>query len=125
MATLQIKGLDPTLLDALKSRAKRERRSVSQQVIVIIQDYLWRPGYSPKEATEAFLAMTWADDRPAEEITKELRAQRHSGRRDKILSDINLLPPITRSLVGVLKNKPVSEEDHRRDLRKKLLKKPQ
>lgn len=40
---------------------------------------------------------------------------------EKAAPEIRSLPPITRSLVGVLKNRSVSEEDYRRHLREKHL----
>lgn len=43
MATLQIKSMDDQLYNALKIRAKAENRSLSQQVVMIIKDYLSNP----------------------------------------------------------------------------------
>ena len=44
MATLQVKGMDDRLYDALAARAAGENRSISQQVVTIIRDFLARPG---------------------------------------------------------------------------------
>lgn len=91
MATLQVKGMDPALYEALKARAKRDCRTVSQEVTYIVQQFLSRPGYSPRESTDAFIAMagTWEDGRSAEEIVKELRASRRSrsAQHNKMLED--------------------------------------
>ena len=43
MAILQVRDIDNNLYESLKSRAKREKRSVSQEVIKIIEDYLAQP----------------------------------------------------------------------------------
>lgn len=83
MATLQIKGMDDALYSALKKRAEMENRSVNQQVVTNLQDYLARPNVSARKATEEFLAIcgTWEDDKTAEEMIKEIRQSRRSGRR--------------------------------------------
>ena len=85
MATLQVKGLDDGLYKALAARAARDNRSISQEVVKMIQDFLSRPGNDSESATEAFLALagSWADERSAKEIAKELRLDRRSGRRFK------------------------------------------
>ncbi|MCX7011737.1 MAG: antitoxin [Candidatus Sumerlaeota bacterium] len=90
MATLQVKGMDAALYEALQARARQDHRTVSQEVTMMIQEFLVRPGPSPRVATEAFLAMagTWGDDRPAESIVKELRAARRGGRRARRLGDV-------------------------------------
>ena len=90
MATLQVKGIDEALYEGLQARARRDHRTVSQEVTMLIQEFLARPGPSSRAATEAFLAMagTWGDDRPAEVLVKELRASRRVGRRAKRLSDV-------------------------------------
>jgi len=83
MATLQVNDMDDGLYRALAACAAQENRSISEEVVVLIQDFLARPCPSSQAATEAFLAMagTWADDRSAEEIITELREQRCGGRR--------------------------------------------
>jgi plasmid stability protein len=83
MATLQVKGMDDDLYRALSARAVQERRSISQQVTTIIQDYLARRRGSAEETTAALLELcgTWVDDRPAEEIARDLSKARKSGGR--------------------------------------------
>jgi len=83
MANLQVKGLDDGLYRALAARAARENRSISQEVVTMLQDFLARPSSSSREATEAFLALagTWEDDRSAKEIAADIRRKRRSGRR--------------------------------------------
>jgi plasmid stability protein len=90
MATLQVKGMDDRLYEALAARAAGENRSISQEVVTIIRDFLARPGRSCRQSTEEFLALcaTWADDRPARVIVAELRRTRRSSRRHKEIQNV-------------------------------------
>ena len=83
MATLQVKGMDDDLYRALAARAAQERRSVSQQVTKIIQDFLARRRGSAEETTDALLELcgTWADDRTPDQIAKAIKRARKSGGR--------------------------------------------
>jgi plasmid stability protein len=90
MATLQVKGIDEELYRALGARAKRANRSISQQVVKLIQESLDRPGGSSENATHAFLALcgAWADPRSARAIAADLRRRRRSGRRFRGAGDV-------------------------------------
>jgi hypothetical protein len=83
MATLQVKGFDEALYKALGARAKRENRSISQEVVKLVQDFLARPGGSAEEATSAFLALcgSWEDKGSARQIAQDIRKGRRTGRR--------------------------------------------
>jgi plasmid stability protein len=83
MATLQVKGFDEALYKALGARAKRDNRSISQEVVKVIQDFLARPTGSAEEATRAFLALagSWEDGRSARQIAQDIRRRRHTGKR--------------------------------------------
>ena len=83
MATLQVKGVDEDLYKALGARAKRDNRSISQEVITLIQDFLARPGGSAEESTRAFIALcgSWNDARSAGEIVSSIRKSRRAGKR--------------------------------------------
>lgn len=83
MATLQVKGMDDALYQALAARAAQDNRSISQEVVTVIQDYLARPRSSVREANEAFLELcgAWADDRSAREIVADIRKHRRDSRR--------------------------------------------
>lgn len=83
MATLQVKGLDDGLYKALAARAARDNRSISQELVMLIQGYLNRPGGHFEQATEEFLALagSWADTRSAKTIAQEIRRKRRSARR--------------------------------------------
>ena len=77
MAVLQVRNMDDGLYEALGRRAAMENRSISQQVVEIVQRYL----ASPKQfecADDAVLALagSWEDERTAEEIVADIRKSR-------------------------------------------------
>jgi plasmid stability protein len=79
MATLRIKGIDEDLYRTLEARARRENRSINQQMVKLIQNSLGRSGGSAEEATRGFLALcgSWEDPR----IARGGRAGSVSGER--------------------------------------------
>ena len=83
MATLQVKGLDDRLYEALRARAAMDNRSVSQEVVVMIREFLSRPTQDPAQATRTALELagSWQDERTAAQIASDLRKARRSGRR--------------------------------------------
>jgi plasmid stability protein len=84
MANLQVKGLDDDLYRALGARAEMDNRSISQEVVTMIREFLGRPNNDPLEASRALmeLAGSWIDDKPAAEIARALRKARRSRKRD-------------------------------------------
>jgi plasmid stability protein len=87
VAILQVKGMDDALYKALGARAARDNRSISQEVVTVIEEFLARRGESPASATRAFLELagSWRDERSAKKIAGELRrARRNRGRRSRI-----------------------------------------
>ena len=85
MANLQIKGMDDDLYAQLKSLAVSENRSISQQVLFLLKLYLSRRHQLQENRTPAQVLLelsgSWEDDRPAEQIIKELKAGRKSSRK--------------------------------------------
>ena len=81
MAILQVRNMDDELYETLGRRAAMENRSISQEVIAIIQSHLSAPHYF-KEVDEAVLnlAGTWEDKRSAEEIVTDIRDRRATRR---------------------------------------------
>ena len=77
MAVLQVRNMDDRLYEALGRRAAMENRSISQQVIEIIQRYLSAPSQF-KCADDAVLELagTWEDERSADEIIADIRNSR-------------------------------------------------
>ena len=90
MANLQVKGIDDDLYRALKARADREHRSVSRQVIAIIEKHLATAGDDQRRGAADFLELagSWEDERSAEEIAREIRKARRSKGRNKRVTDV-------------------------------------
>jgi plasmid stability protein len=86
MATLQVKGMDDDLYEALKGRAKRDNRSITQEVVTMIRESLARSPVTPGRATRDLLALagSWEDARPPEDIARSIRGSRRSRRRSKV-----------------------------------------
>ncbi len=83
MATLQVRDIDDRLYDFLKVSAKMQNRSISQEVITIIQTYLNSDQKQNKNSTIEFLSLegAWVDDRSAEEIVKDIKQNRNQSSR--------------------------------------------
>jgi len=82
MATLQVRDIDDRLYNLLKSSAKRQNRSISQEVLTIIETYL-NSSVTPKNSTLEFLTLTgaWKDEKSAEDIIKDIRESRNQSSR--------------------------------------------
>ncbi len=78
MATLQVRSIDDQLYRALGARAAHDNRSISQEVVAIIKDYLSRPVTQHRNVTEEFLQLcgSWQDDRSEQEIAAGIRQSR-------------------------------------------------
>jgi len=83
MANLQVKDIDTRLYETLRSLATRQHRSISQEVIHILELYLASPRGSEKSPTEEFLKLcgAWTDDRSETAIAGEIRSGRRSSAR--------------------------------------------
>ena len=83
MAILQVRDIDDRIYDQLKKNAGKNRRSISQEVIHIIETYLSEPQKDRKNSTQEFLNLSgsWGDDRKPEEIILEMKSNRTSNRR--------------------------------------------
>ena len=80
MATLQVRSMDDRLYEALGRRAAMDNRSISQEVVMIVKEYLSAPDAHHKRKTESFLELagSWQDDRSAEEIIREVGKSRQN-----------------------------------------------
>jgi hypothetical protein len=78
MANLQVRDIDDRLYHYLRTAAKLKNRSISQEVITILQDHLNNSQNPASNATKEFVELSgaWKDDRPAEEIIKEIKNHR-------------------------------------------------
>lgn len=83
MAILQVRDIDDRLYSSLKEIAKKENRSLSQEVISIIEKYLSNPSVFAKNPTQAFLDLSdaWDDNRSASEIIKDIKNSRNKSSR--------------------------------------------
>ena len=82
MAVLQVRSMDDEMYQALGRRAKMDNRSISQEVISIIEQFLSSPiAQSPSTDEEALrLAGSWKDSRPPENIADSIREARSTHR---------------------------------------------
>ena len=85
MAILQVRDIDDRIYQNLKRIAAENRRSISQEVIYIIESYLSEPQRNRKNSTEEFLKLagSWGDERKAEAIISEIKNNRTANRRFK------------------------------------------
>jgi hypothetical protein len=83
MAILQVRDIDDRLYSSLKNLAKSENRSISQEVISILEKYLSNPVLFKNNPTREFLSLSgsWTDDRTADEIVKSLKKSRRNSKR--------------------------------------------
>jgi len=88
MANLQIKGIDEHIYAHIKKVAAAENRSVSQQILFLVKNYMTGRGGKHPEKTAAQtlleLSGSWDDDGSAEEIISEIKKGRiNSKKRSK------------------------------------------
>jgi len=89
MTTLHLEGIDSFFYSQIKQLAESENRSVSQQIVHVLKEYLAkekqiRQAHSPAEVLLE-LAGSWQDARDADEIISEIRSSRsNSSRFDQI-----------------------------------------
>jgi len=98
MANLQVKSINDDLYRSLGRRASMENRSISQEVVAILKDYLSSPSQQHSAAHDAFIGLCaqavdsgaasdhqkgknhpsndWIAESSSEELIKELRQQR-------------------------------------------------
>jgi plasmid stability protein len=83
MATLQVRDIDSELYDSLKKRAAGEHRSISQEVVMILEYHIHQPKELSADSTKSFLALcdSWHDDRSAQKIVTDLRKHRKQSPR--------------------------------------------
>jgi plasmid stability protein len=85
MANLQIKNIDEGLYEEIKRAASAENRSVSQQVLTLIRDYLAKRSQVSKLKTPAQVLLelsgTWEDERSAEEIVRDIKKARRNSKK--------------------------------------------
>ena len=85
MANLQIKNVEDNLYEEIKKLASAENRSVSQQVLFLVKEYLAKRKHltATKSPAQVLLELSgsWEDDRNAEQIVREIKSARKSSRK--------------------------------------------
>lgn len=83
MATLQVRDIDDRLYSYLRTLAKMQNRSISQEVVTIIEKYVNSTQNNFKNSTLEFLSLSgaWKDDRTPEEIISEIKKGRYQSSR--------------------------------------------
>jgi hypothetical protein len=83
MANLQVRDIDDRLYSSLKALARKENRSVSQEVVSILERHLANPLVYRDNPTKKFLELSgaWDDERSANEIINELKKSRRVSSR--------------------------------------------
>jgi predicted CopG family antitoxin len=85
MANLQIKGIDNELYEELKKLASEENRSVSQQTLFLIKDYLAKKQHVRALKTPAQVLLdlsgSWKDDQDAATIIAEIKRARRNSKK--------------------------------------------
>jgi len=86
MSALTLKSIPPDLLDRLRERAARDRRSLNREVLVLLERALADESPSLEERVRAqaaawsALAGQWRSDRPSQAEIGDLYAARTGGR---------------------------------------------
>lgn len=85
MANLQIKNIQDELYEEIKKLASAENRSVSQQVLFLVREYLAKRKHltAARSPAQVLLELSgsWEDDKNAEQIVKEIKSARKSSRK--------------------------------------------
>ena len=90
MANLQVRNIDENLYESIRVLASNEKRSISQEVVYILERYLAIPRSFTTCPTDEFLKLagSWEDDRDAEEIVSDIRNSRRNSNRIEKLHEI-------------------------------------
>ena len=87
MANLQIKGIDDELYEELKRLAAEEKRSVSQQTLFLVREYLAKKQHMRRLRTPAQVLLelsgSWEDDRNPAAIIAQIKKVRKNSRKLK------------------------------------------
>jgi plasmid stability protein len=83
MANLQVKDIDDYLYESIRELANHEKRSISQEVVMILQKYLSNPKAFEKNPTDEFLSLSgnWIEEKNSDQIINEIYENRKSKTR--------------------------------------------
>ncbi|MEK7286322.1 MAG: antitoxin [Nitrospirota bacterium] len=91
MANLQVRDIDDRLYASVRNLAMQKKRSISQEVIHILEKYLSRPQSFDLNPTDEFLKLSgsWKDTRSSDDIILEIKSARKKSNR--FAGDVPLL----------------------------------
>ncbi|MBW2077653.1 MAG: hypothetical protein JRI71_08905 [Deltaproteobacteria bacterium] len=85
MANLQIKGIQDALYAEIKDMASAENRSVSQQILFLVKEYLARRKgvQALKTPAQVLLELSgsWEDEKGIEQIIDEIKVARKNSKK--------------------------------------------
>jgi predicted CopG family antitoxin len=85
MANLQIKGIDDEIYTELKKMAAEENRSVSQQALFLVKEYLARKRHLRTLKTPAQILLdlsgSWEDDQDSAKIIAQIKKARKNSKK--------------------------------------------
>ena len=85
MANLQIKGIEDELYKELKKMAAEENRSVSQQALFLVKEYLARKRHLRTLKTPAQILLdlsgSWEDNRDPAKIVAQIKKVRRNSKK--------------------------------------------
>ena len=85
MANLQIKGIQDALYAEIKDMASAENRSVSQQILFLVKEYLARRKgvQALKTPAQVLLELSgsWEDEKGIEQIIDEIKVSRKNSKK--------------------------------------------
>jgi hypothetical protein len=90
MAHVQVKNIDDDLYAAFQQVCKSQKRSVSQQLTLIMEQFLISPHIfeKPKHAEVLDLAGSWEGNESAEDIINDIQASRTPSTRFDTMNDV-------------------------------------
>ena len=90
MANLQVRDIDNRLYESLKRRAEMEHRSISQEVVMIIENHLKRDTMESELQTQEFLKLSnsWHDNQNAKDIITDIRSSRSRNNRSRKIDEL-------------------------------------
>jgi hypothetical protein len=83
MSTLQVRDIDARLYESIRTLAIAGKRSISQEVISILEKYVSSPAALETNPTDEFLKLAgaWDDERSASSIVKDMKSSRKNSSR--------------------------------------------
>jgi len=85
MANLQIKGIEGSVYKEIKDMAAAEHRSVSQQILFLVKNYLARKKHANelKSPAQVLLELSgsWDDRRSADKILSDIKSSRKNSKK--------------------------------------------